>query len=149
MKLNQKKDLINNMRKLFISICVLCSILLTACAHSSEGVSHKRGDKKVVAIDTPRTCEEIVSLLIRESKFSSPLVFNYDSLIIDIEDVINNVMTIHISQLNEEKRNVTVAWLELNLATGVLNDVTMDPDNPIQIQHYEKDLTIIRRFCSR
>jgi hypothetical protein len=87
--------------------------------------------------------------LVKQSSFRSSLVFNYDSIIVELDDVSNDIATIHVSQLNEEGRSITVAWLELNLIDGILKDVTKDPENPVSIQYTYMYLSDIKKNCSK
>jgi len=139
----------NNIRILLSVTCIYNLILILSCSHIPKNSTVHEGTSNVSKNHIPKTCKEMLTELVKQSSFRSSLVFNYDSIIVELDDVSNDIATIHVSQLNEEGRSITVAWLELNLIDGILKDVTKDPENPVSIQYTYMYLSDIKKNCSK
>jgi len=74
-------------------------------------------------------------LFVKSSSFNSNVIFpkNKKKLIYRLDNVSDELYSIHILQKNEVGKEITVGWLEFDYKNNRLNDVTIDPDSALEL----------------
>jgi len=134
-----------------LSSCFFVLQILSACGSDS-------GEKQVVdikkdsivanesSLDTANTCLGLVQQLVKKSDFKG---IETEDLYVWIDDVNENVISIKITHTNEDKNDVAIAWLEFDMTKNELRDVTIDPDQPIQLHFDKKIADKIKEKCGK
>lgn len=134
-----------NKKILIIFLITLFTNTISCKQNSDKSLSISKKEKKNI-VTQKLTCQEIVEKIIKSSNLYLKIYKNY---FIDIDKIENDSISIHIyfennlSDNPEEKQIVesTIAWLLLIPNKKKLYNVTVDPENPVELSFDKSILT--------
>ena len=57
-----------------------------------------------------------------------------------MDQATDSSIRVHVTHLNEEHRNVTAGWLQIDLKRNRIKDISINPDSPIIIGPCDPDM---------
>jgi len=109
--------------------------------------SEAANNKNEVKHKTKYTCDDCVQLvktLIKKSSYDSYFKSKYESdYSIVIDEATKEKIRIQIVLVNKNQNNTPMGWLELDLISEKLKDITNDIENPEEVK---ADIALIKEF---
>ena len=128
-------------------ICLLIIIShIVSCKQKIDNDSSKINKNKIEhVIKHKLTCQEIVEKLVKSSNLD---LKSYEGFFIDIDNIENDTMLIHVyfeNNLSDDPKQKqivesTIAWLRLIPNEQKLYNITIDPEKPIELRFDKKIL---------
>ena len=93
------------------------------------------------------SCSDMLKRLIKTSSLDTAVKkMDFD---LQIDRVNSGVITIELTIKNTERNdNVALSWIEMDLNKLELRDITVDPDNPVQLSYDKNLFEQIAKSCS-
>ncbi len=93
-------------------------------------------------------CEDLIKQLILNSNFKPVGNENPNSLNYFTDDKDGQIITIGVSKKTEENGEVNIGWIWINLEKQELLDVTLDPDNPVNLSFSKAVFMNVKESCN-
>jgi hypothetical protein len=93
------------------------------------------------------TCDELIVLLIKKSNFDPAMKKMKFNARVDRID--GRIISIELTTKNEERNDdVPLSWIDLDKTKKELRDVTVDPDNPINLKYDSVLFNKVLQHCT-
>jgi hypothetical protein len=146
-----------NHSKLFS--CLLTIFLFLSCNINDSPIKKAELKDSVTiqaqssAIESEVNCSNLISEIIRSSNGFDSVVnatqsfLSRDKINLTIDEATQTFVSMELSFTNEEGRDATLAWFMLDLKSGQLTDITIDPDKPIGLKFNQNLLRAYKKHC--
>jgi hypothetical protein len=93
------------------------------------------------------SCDKLIDSLLKTSSYVNPI--EGKDVFYDIDNISDSIIRVHVLHKNQEEKDVTCGWLEINLVYSEIKDVTINPDSPVLISNFNANLIRqIKQKCS-
>lgn len=141
-----------------VSSILFFLLLLFACNSETNNNTKKNSTKvniKTINSDKLKEidCDELINKLIKSSDGYAKIIKESRSFLdvkkinISVDEATSSFIRVLVSFTNKDEREAPLAWIMVDLEKDELNDVTIDPEEPVKLKFDKEILNQLKNNC--